>query len=131
LNPTNPAYHNYGGRGITICQRWLDNFANFKADMGPKPTGLTIDRIDNDLGYSPENCRWADKKTQSNNRRPLNPDNFTQFTFNGETKILTEWAAISGIRLETLWVRIFYLHWPLEKALNTPPRRRRTTFISS
>lgn len=70
LNPQDQNYHRYGARGITVCQRWVDSFENFLADMGEKPDpNLTLDRIDNDKGYEPSNCRWADMTTQSNNRR--------------------------------------------------------------
>lgn len=67
-NPKNHAFRHYGGRGITVCSRW-DSYANFLADMGQPSGNLTLDRINNDLGYSPENCRWADRKTQSRNTR--------------------------------------------------------------
>lgn len=67
-NPNNPAWEYYGGRGISVCDRWL-TFANFIADMGLRPAGLTLERMDNDKGYSPDNCKWATRKAQMLNRR--------------------------------------------------------------
>ncbi len=72
-NPNNSKYHNYGGRGITVCDRWREpapqGFLNFLEDMGERPDGVSIDRVDNNLGYSKENCRWTDSTTQAYNQR--------------------------------------------------------------
>lgn len=75
LNPNNKKYHCYGGRGITICDRWLASFQAFCDDMGPRPEGLSIDRINNDGNYEPGNCRWADAKTQVLNSRGVTKEN--------------------------------------------------------
>lgn len=74
-NPNAQDYPNYGARGIKVCDRWINNFDVFLSDMGERPKGMTIDRIDNNKGYSPDNCRWATTKQQNSNRRGNRPVN--------------------------------------------------------
>jgi hypothetical protein len=68
-NPNTKSFKHYGGRGITVCKRWYDSFENFLADMGEKPVSMSLDRIDNERGYAPDNCRWATASEQNKNRR--------------------------------------------------------------
>lgn len=116
--PTHREWHRYGGRGIAVCQRWLV-FENFLSDMGEPPEGLSLDRIDNDGPYSPENCRWATKARQQRNRR-----NVPTVTFNGETKTVPDWAEDLGIALHVL-KRRFARGWTADRALTTRPGRYR------
>lgn len=114
LNPNNPAYKNYGGRGITIAPEW-DSFAQFLADMGDAPDGMSIERIDNDKGYGPDNCRWANRLEQARNTRKCRP-----ITHNGETKTISEWAEQYGLKSSTLSQRIRN-GWDMERALSQSP----------
>jgi hypothetical protein len=96
-------YKNYGGRGISVCARWLGNngFVNFLADMGKKPSAKhTVERTNNDGDYCPENCRWATRKEQGNNKR-----NNVVITINGETMPLMAWVKRAGINLATFYRR--------------------------
>ncbi len=90
-NPNNDEYHNYGGRGITIDPAW-DDFGAFYRDMGARPEGMTIDRIDVNGNYTADNCRWATAETQANNKR-----NNNILTIDGETKTLSQWCRIYGV----------------------------------
>lgn len=109
-----PAYARYGGRGITVCERW-QSFENFLADMGERPAGHSLDRIDNDKGYSPENCRWATRTEQNRNKTGTR-----LLTFMNKTMTVTEWESETGIPRGTIYVRVNTLKWSVERALTTP-----------
>lgn len=114
---TNDNYERYGGRGIRVCEEWLAdymNFYNWAINNGYKE-GLTLDRIDPNKNYEPDNCRWATYKEQANNTRRNN-----YITYNNKTHTLTEWSEILGIKRSTLSNRIVTKKWDIEKALTTP-----------
>jgi hypothetical protein len=92
-NKNHPAYHHYGGRGIKVCKRWLDDFNNFLEDMGTRPSSKhSLDRYPNLNGnYEPDNCRWATVKQQMGNRR-----NCSWISFKGRKMIISDWAAEFG-----------------------------------
>lgn len=120
LNENNTAFKDYGGRGIGICQEWADDFMAFYRHVGACPTSEhTIDRIDNNRGYEPGNCRWATRLEQGRNRRGLH-----QITYGGRTQCLQEWADEFGLSPRTLHNRIKRGGWTFEKALTTPPWTR-------
>lgn len=115
-NKNHKQYPSYGARGILVCDRW-HNFKSFYEDMGERPKGMSLDRIDNNLGYYKENCRWTDRKTQNNNKR-----NNVMLTCFGETKTLQQWSDSINIHAETLRRRIWGLGWNIEDALTKRPR---------
>jgi hypothetical protein len=97
-NPNVDCYQDYGGRGITVCERWLNSFENFFEDMGEPPTkSLSLERKDNELGYFKENCYWASRHQQSRDKR-----NNRYFEYDGQRLILSDWAKVFNIRQSLL-----------------------------
>lgn len=115
LNPNLPDYNSWGGRGITICDEWLE-FEPFHAwaVANGYRDDLSIDRKDNEKGYSPVNCRWATDIQQDRNKR-----NNRILTYGGESNTLSEWGAIVGIKPVVIGMRLYRLGWSIEKALTT------------
>jgi hypothetical protein len=113
LDHNNKDFMGWGGRGISFDPRWAE-FAAFYADMGAPPDGLTLDRIDNNAGYSKANCRWATRKEQNRNKRSNH-----YLTFNGESRIISEWAEHLGVASRLLRVRL-NRGWSVERTLSTP-----------
>jgi hypothetical protein len=101
LNANREVFPLYGGRGITLCERWADSFEAFRQDMGPRPSPQhSIERKDGNLGYEPSNCLWATRAEQANNRSTSQ-----RATFRGTTKTIAEWSKELGVPYSTLWNR--------------------------
>jgi hypothetical protein len=115
-NPNQRAWAGYGGRGIKVCDRWKD-FQLFLADMGERPESCTLDRLDNDGDYCPENCQWQTLARQSRNKR-----NTLSLTYAGRTQPLADWAEELGMVYGTLYNRLHVYGWTAERALSTPVR---------
>jgi phosphopantetheinyl transferase (holo-ACP synthase) len=116
-NEKHTSYKDYGGRGITICDRWLNSFTEFLNDMGPRPDGHSIERIDNNGNYEPQNCKWASQKEQATNRRDI-----VHLTINNETLTIEQWAERSGISADIIYTRIKN-NWSPERAISEPAKK--------
>lgn len=119
---SDPSYHRYGAVGITVCARWTEpdgqGFLNFRSDLGERPKGMTLDRIDNAKGYDPANCRWATPTMQMNNRST------TRFIeFNGRRQSTGQWSTETGIPFGVLTLRI-KAGWSPARALTEPVHGR-------
>lgn len=130
-NANSKDYDRYGGRGIFVCDEW-QTFSNFLADMGERPEGKSLDRIDNDKGYSPQNCRWADAKSQQRNKR-----NSRLITHDGKTMTLVEWAEYTGINQRTLsgrlkngWDEISAITTPVDRKFSHQKNRKRASNVA-
>lgn len=123
---SNKDYRFYGGRGITVCERWMIHgngigFRNFIADMGDRPINGQVERVNNDKGYSPDNCIWATREEQSKNRRTNR-----RIKFNGEENILMDWSKKVGISSSCIAYRL-NVGWSVKRALTTPTYRESRT----
>lgn len=122
-NKNSKKYQDYGGRGITVCNRWkgIDGFSNFLFDVGRRPTPLhSIDRKNNNGNYNPKNCKWSTKKEQGRNKR-----NNKILTFDGKSFCVSEWAEITGISSLVINLRLFR-GWKVKRALTTPKRFKKS-----
>lgn len=118
-NPNNTSWPSYGGRGIKICSEWED-FVIFLQDMGERPDGMTLDRINNDGNYEPSNCRWATVSQQADNTSKT-----VYLTYEGQIKTVMQWAEEFGMKHSTLYSRVFQQGKTVDQALTIPVIRRR------
>lgn len=116
LNPQAPHFHRYGGRGIRVCDRWRDSFAAFVQDMGERPDGYTLERLDNDGHYEPQNCRWVSRKDQA-----LNKANTRKVVIGGMEYKASVLAELSGLKTDTIMARATTCS-TLEELLDPHPR---------
>ncbi len=120
-NPRKRSYGEYGGRGISVCERWRNSFPNFLADLGKRPSkNHSLERVDVNGNYEPANCRWATSSEQANNKRDNN-----LITFRGETLTETQWRRKLGFNRGTIRQRIVN-GWSVEDALTTPSRHKKS-----
>lgn len=120
-NPNVRCFKSYGGKGVQVCDRWL-NFWNFVNDVKDRPSKKhTLDRIDSDGNYEPGNVRWATQKEQLRNQ-----SRNVRISFNGSEKCVSEWAEEIGISKEVIFSRLKRLNWSVEKTLTTPVRKSAT-----
>ena len=126
-NPKNTRYKNYGGRNITVCDEWENDFISFYnwAIYNGYNDNLTIDRIDVNGNYKPDNCRFIDQKTQQRNR-----SNNHLITYNGKTHCINEWAEILGFSKYVIQNRILRDKWDIERAFTKPIRRQKASHQS-
>lgn len=116
LYPSHRNYKDYGARGITFCDRW-NSFENFLADMGKRPEGMNLDRIDTNGNYKPSNCRWTDEKTQQRNRT-----NNLYVMVNGTSRLLIEWCEENDVKYSSVISRV-RRGWTLEEAISKPIKK--------
>lgn len=115
-NPNYKDFKHYGGRGIYVCDRWKDSFENFISDMGPRPSPKhSVERLNNDGPYSPDNCAWATQKEQTRNQRRTH-----WIEFDGKRQSMKDWSEQLGISYTKLRRRLNTLGWSVDKALTTP-----------
>lgn len=117
LNKKHHLFHRYGGRGIKICKSWM-RFKNFLADMGQRPKGLSLERKNNNYGYSKENCKWANRKEQARNTIQNR-----RLVFNGKSLCVTELSELCGVKKSTLLQRL-KLGWSLRAAMIPPEKKK-------
>lgn len=117
-NKNRADYHCYGGKGVSVCKRWLV-FTNFYQDMGEPPPKFTLERLDKDAGYSPDNCVWADRKTQA-----ANTSRNRTLLVNGVRRLAKDIAEENGINSHTYKMRLYKYGWPIEQACGLIPREK-------
>ncbi len=118
-NPKNPSYEKYGGRGIKVCDAWLKDFRSFWKDMCPRPSKeLTLERLNNNLGYNAKNCSWATRDQQGRNTSRT-----ILFTHQGKTQCLKDWAIERGLNIPTVYSRV-RMGWAIEDVVLTPSIKR-------
>lgn len=110
-NPEYKKYCDYGGRGIKVCKEWVNSFEKFHSDMGDRPQNTSLERIKNHIGYNKNNCKWADKVEQANNKR-----NNVRIEYNGEIHTIAEWARKLNLNYGSFCKRLKYPNWSTERA---------------